>query len=85
LESGVYCGSFSEIHLQFIGLAMFACVTASFLAAVLIGFVCVRFTRTYFIMLTVAFSELIYAIGHKWASLTGGDDDLWVFQYLSMR
>jgi len=55
---------------------MFACLITSFLAAILIGIVCVRFTKTYFIMLTVAFSELIYAIGHKWASLTGGDDGL---------
>lgn len=59
-----------------LALAMFACVIASSLAAILIGLVCVRFTKTYFIMLTVAFSELIYAIGHKWASLTGGDDGL---------
>jgi branched-chain amino acid transport system permease protein len=59
-----------------LALAMFACLIASFLAAILIGLVCVRFTRTYFIMLTVAFSELVYAIGHKWVSLTGGDDGL---------
>jgi len=74
---GAYtAGLFLKYISSSLALAMFACVTASFLAAVLIGFVCVRFTRTYFIMLTVAFSELIYAIGHKWASLTGGDDGL---------
>jgi len=48
----------------------------SFLAALLIGMIYVRFTKTYFIMLTVAFGELIYAIGNKWAGLTGGDDGL---------
>lgn len=59
-----------------LALAMFACIVISFLAAILIGFVCVRFTKTYFIMLTVAFGELMYAIGHKWVGLTGGDDGL---------
>lgn len=57
-------------------LAMFSCLIVSFLVAVLIGYVCVRFTKTYFIMLTVAFGELMYIIGHKWVSLTGGDDGL---------
>ena len=32
-----------------LALAMFACLIASFLAAILIGIVCVRFTKTYFI------------------------------------
>jgi branched-chain amino acid transport system permease protein len=59
-----------------LAVAMLSCIVVSFLAALLIGAICVRFTKTYFIMLTVAFGELMYVIGHKWATLTGGDDGL---------
>lgn len=57
-------------------LAMLSSMIVSFIAAILIGWVCVRFTKAYFIMLTVAFAEIAYAIGNKWVSLTGGDDGL---------
>ncbi len=59
-----------------IALGMLSSMLISFIAAILIGFVCVRFTKAYFIMLTVAFSEIVYVIGNKWAGLTGGDDGL---------
>ena len=74
---GAYTTAFFLKHVAAsLALAMFSCIVISFLTAILIGFVCVRFTKTYFIMLTVAFGELIYVIGHKWVSLTGGDDGL---------
>ena len=57
-------------------LAMLSCFVFTLLTSVLIGYVCVRFTKTYFIMLTVAFGELIYVIGHKCSKFTGGDDGL---------
>jgi branched-chain amino acid transport system permease protein len=70
----------TALYLKYIGasltLAMVSCVIVSFLAAVAIGYICVRFTKAYFIMLTIAFSEIIYTIGNKWSSLTGGDDGL---------
>jgi len=59
-----------------LALAMLSCMAVSFVAAVLIGSICVRFTKTYFIMLTVAFGEIFYYIGNSWVSLTGGDDGL---------
>lgn len=42
-------------------------------AALIIGFFCVRLTKIYFAMLTLAFSQIIWAIAFKWNSLTGGD------------
>ena len=50
-------------------------VTAA-LAALVIGFFCVRLSHAYFIMLTLAFSQLIYTVIWKWRELTGGDDGL---------
>jgi branched-chain amino acid transport system permease protein len=50
-------------------------LAAALLAAV-VGALCVRLTHAYFIMLTLAFAQLVYTIIWKWRSLTGGDDGL---------
>ena len=44
--------------------------------ALVIGFFCVRLTHAYFIMLTLAFGQLVYTVFWKWHSATGGDDGL---------
>jgi len=46
------------------------------LAALLFGLLCIRLTRIYFSMLTLAFSQIVWAVAHKWYSLTGGDNGL---------
>jgi branched-chain amino acid transport system permease protein len=50
-------------------------VTAA-LFAVVIGFFCIRLTRIYFSMLTLAFSQIVWATAQKWYGLTGGDNGL---------
>ncbi len=45
-------------------------------AALIIGFFCIRLTKIYFAMLTLAFSQIVWAIAFKWNSLTGGDTGL---------
>jgi branched-chain amino acid transport system permease protein len=47
-----------------------------FLAALVIGFFCLKATGTAFLMLTLAFSQMVYAVAHKWTSITGGSDGL---------
>ena len=44
--------------------------------AVVVGAFCVRHTRIYFSMLTLAFGMFAYAIVWKWTEVTGGDDGL---------
>src|SRR2546426_644740 len=44
--------------------------------ALLFGLLCIRLTRIYFSMLTLAFSQIVWAIAFKWYSLTGGDNGL---------
>ena len=44
--------------------------------AVAIGFFCIRASGVYFIMLTLAFAQLLYTVSIKWRSVTGGDDGL---------
>src|SRR3954469_11807088 len=44
--------------------------------AALVGAFCVRHTRIYFSMLTLAFGMLVHAVLWKWTDVTGGDDGL---------
>jgi branched-chain amino acid transport system permease protein len=44
--------------------------------AAVFGFFCVRLTKIYFAMLTLAFSQIIWAICFKWNDVTGGDQGL---------
>ncbi len=54
--------------------AFLAAIALSSLAAVVIGYFCVRLTEIYFAMLTLAFSQLVWAIAFKWQPVTGGDE-----------
>jgi branched-chain amino acid transport system permease protein len=47
-------------------------VVAGLFAAVF-GFFCVRLTKIYFAMLTLAFAQIVWAICLKWNSVTGGE------------
>src|SRR5262249_17176336 len=44
--------------------------------AALFGFFCVRLTKIYFAMLTLAFSQIVWAVCFKWNDVTGGDQGL---------
>lgn len=48
----------------------------SALAAIIIGFFCIRLGRIYFAMLTLAFAQIVYTVIVKWTSMTGGDQGL---------
>lgn len=56
--------------------AFLAAPVMAAVAALLFGLLCIRLTRIYFSMLTLAFSQIVWAIAHKWYSLTGGDNGL---------
>lgn len=51
-------------------------ILISICAGVIIGFLSIRTTGVFFIMITLAFSQMLYVIAFKWMSLTGGDDGL---------
>ena len=40
------------------------------------GYFCVRLIKLYFAMLTLAFSQIVWAIAFKWNDVTGGDQGL---------
>jgi branched-chain amino acid transport system permease protein len=55
-----------------IGLALFV----SAFAALVLGWLLLRSRGVYFMMLTIAFSQVFRAIAHSWRSVTGGGDGL---------
>ena len=57
-------------------LAFPAAGLAAGLGALLFGYFCVRLTKIYFAMLTLAFSQIVWAICFKWNDVTGGDQGL---------
>ena len=44
--------------------------------AVAFGFFCVRLTKIYFAMLTLAFAQIVWAICFKWNEVTGGEQGM---------
>jgi branched-chain amino acid transport system permease protein len=57
-------------------LAFIAAGAASAACALVFGFFCVRATRIYFAMLTLAFAQIVWAVCFKWNSVTGGEQGL---------
>ncbi len=73
---GAYAAALSlRAGLSLIPSILLGSLFAAALAA-LIGAFCVRHTRIYFSMLTLAFGMLVYAVVWKWTDVTGGDDGL---------
>jgi branched-chain amino acid transport system permease protein len=46
------------------------------LFALVFGFFCVRLTKIYFAMLTLAFAQIVWAICFKWNEVTGGEQGM---------
>jgi branched-chain amino acid transport system permease protein len=53
-------------------------VIAGVLLALPIGSLCIRLPGFYFLMITFAFSQMIFQVAFRWAKLTGGSDGLLV-------
>ncbi len=62
-------------YLEFLG-ALALAIPASALAALIVGFFCVRLVGIYFSILSLAFGELLYYIVFSWYGFTGGDDGI---------
>ncbi|MDF2116021.1 branched-chain amino acid ABC transporter permease [Roseiarcaceae bacterium H3SJ34-1] len=57
-------------------LGILVAVMTSALAALIIGYFCVRVSGVAFIMLTLAFAQLLYSAAVKWRGITGGSDGI---------
>jgi len=74
---GAYVAALMVTHAQSpMELAFVLAPIGAGLAALLIGWVCLRLTGVYFAMLTLAFAQLIWSLVFQWGDVTGGDDGL---------
>ncbi|HUH85530.1 MAG TPA: branched-chain amino acid ABC transporter permease [Stellaceae bacterium] len=74
---GAYlCGILMKTYGVPFTLALPGTVLGTALFALAFGFFCVRLIRIYFAMLTLAFSQIVWAICYKWNGVTGGDQGL---------
>jgi len=74
---------------RIVGMPVLLVILTSGIAAavggVIIGFFCVRRKASYFVLLTMAFNQLVWALAWKWRSMTGGDDGIGGFVPKSMK
>ena len=73
---GAYVSGGSLLAGYPLGVAIAAGTLAAGAAAAVIGFFCIRHTKVYFSLLTLAFGMMVHAIVWKWTVVTGGDDGL---------
>jgi len=74
---GAYvCGILMKTYGAPFIVALLAAAMGAAACAAVFGYFCVRLTRIYFAMLTLAFSQIVWAICFKWDDVTGGDQGL---------
>lgn len=74
---GAYSAGLVAIHAtNDIVIAVLIAVAMTMFIAGVTGFVALRASGVHFIMLTLAFSQILFATAQQWASVTGGDDGL---------
>ena len=70
----------SGIFVTKTGISAFAAIPLAMvitaIASWIIGYVCVRRSGLYFIMITFAFNQMFYFVAYSWTSMTGGEDGL---------
>jgi branched-chain amino acid transport system permease protein len=76
--TGAYTVAFMVKYLKIASMELFLAgsVLVSALISVLFGFVCVRYTRIFFGILTLALSQVLWSLAFKFFWVTGGTDGL---------
>ncbi|HXX85299.1 MAG TPA: branched-chain amino acid ABC transporter permease [Casimicrobiaceae bacterium] len=75
---GAYAVAFMVKYLKIASMELFLAgsLLASAILSVLFGFVCVRYTRIFFGILTLALSQVLWSLAFKFFWVTGGTDGL---------
>ncbi len=75
--SGAYAAGLVALYLtRELPSMLLAAVLVALLAGLVVGALAVRSRGIYFLMLTLAFSQVFFAIAYKWTWLTGGSNGL---------
>jgi branched-chain amino acid transport system permease protein len=75
---GAYTVAFMVKYLKLASMELFLAGSAltSALLSLVFGFVCVRYTRIFFGILTLALSQVLWSLAFKFFNITGGSDGL---------
>lgn len=75
---GAYAVAFmvKYLHVQSMELFLLGTIAAALLVTVIFGYVCVRYTRIFFSILTLALSQVLWSLAFKFFWVTGGTDGL---------
>jgi len=75
---GAYTAAFmvKYLHVNSMELFVLGAIAASVLVTLLFGFVCVRYTKIFFSILTLALSQVLWSLAFKFFNVTGGTDGL---------
>ncbi len=75
---GAYAVAFmvKYLHVNSMELFVLGAVVASILVTALFGYACVRYTRIFFSILTLALSQVLWSLAFKFFWVTGGTDGL---------
>lgn len=65
-----------KVGISNLGMTLPITVAVSAITALLIGWLAIRTAGVYFLMLTLAFAQMIFAAAQKWTALTGGSNGL---------
>jgi len=81
---GGYTAAFlaSALQIRSLEAMLLAAVTVAAIVALPVGWLCVRYVKIYFGMLTLAFGMLFYSFLYKFYALTGGDEGIRVLRPL---
>jgi branched-chain amino acid transport system permease protein len=76
--AGAYVVAFmvKYLHVESMELFLLGTIVASFALSFVFGFVCVRYTRIFFSILTLALSQVLWSLAYKFFWVTGGSDGL---------
>jgi branched-chain amino acid transport system permease protein len=76
--TGAYAVAFvvKYLHVQSMEAFILSGILASALVAAIFGFMCVRYTRIFFGILTLALSQVLWSLAFKFFWVTGGTDGL---------
>ena len=75
---GAYTVAFmvKYLHVQSMELFLLGTVVSSLIVTSVFGYVCVRYTRIFFSILTLALSQVLWSLAFKFFWITGGTDGL---------
>jgi branched-chain amino acid transport system permease protein len=74
---GAYVAGITAVRLTpHMGITLPLALLGAAIAALIIGYLSVRTSGIYFLMLTLAFAQVLYAVAFKWTPVTGGSNGL---------